>query len=61
MRTLCFFAKHVWDNDERKFELPEPVISLAALAAIIVYGFQVQAVGNEGVTGWSDASTHMSM
>jgi hypothetical protein len=36
-------------------------VSVKGLTPGVVYGFQVQALGNEGVTGWSDTFTHMSM
>lgn len=36
-------------------------VSIKGLTPGVVYGFQVQALGNNGLTGWSDTLTHMSM
>jgi hypothetical protein len=45
----------------RHVAVVKSAVSVKGLTPGIVYGFQVQALGNEGVTGWSDTFTHMSM
>jgi hypothetical protein len=45
----------------RQAAVVKSAVRFKGLTPGVVYGFQVQALGNGGVTDWSDTSTHMSM